>query len=181
MLACRDREEAIALLRSRDQGRVFAHSVVEGTPSVFFMFPGGGAQYPNMARDLYQAEPLFRSWSTAGCAALQPKLGLRPEGGHLPGARQGAWAAQRFQKPSVQLPAIFIVEYAMARLLMARGITPKGLIGHSLGENTAACLAEVFTFEEGIGLVHLRGTLFDGVPAGGMLSVPLGHEAVPRC
>ena len=46
----------------------------------------------------------------------------------------------------------------------ARGITPSGLIGHSLGENTAAALAEVFTFEQGVGLVHLRGTLFDSVP-----------------
>ncbi|MCB1407015.1 MAG: acyltransferase domain-containing protein, partial [Rhodobacteraceae bacterium] len=78
----------------------------------------------------------------------------------------------------VQLPLIMITEYALAQMFMAWGIQPAALVGHSMGENTAACLAGVLSFEDCIGLVHLRGTLFDTVPAGGMLSVPLSVEAL---
>ena len=56
---------------------------------------------------------------------------------------------------------------------MSWGVKPAALVGHSMGENTAACLAGVMSFEDCIGLVHLRGKLFDTVPAGGMLSVPM--------
>jgi acyl transferase domain-containing protein len=69
------------------------------------------------------------------------------------------------------LPLIMITEYALAQLWMSWGVTPAALVGHSMGENTAACVAGVMSFEDCIGLVHLRGTLFDTVPPGGMLSV----------
>ena len=66
-----------------------------------------------------------------------------------------------------------IVEYALAQLWISWGVKPAALVGHSMGENTAACVAGVMSFEDCIGLVHLRGSLFDTVPAGGMLSVAL--------
>ncbi len=176
VLAAADRDEAIALLRGRPDGRVFNHAAVEGEPALYFMLPGGGAQYPNMARGLYESEPLFRQIVDEGLGYLQSRIDYDAKAVLFPPAGKEAEAATRYQKPSVQLPAIFIIEYALAKLLLARGITPRGLIGHSLGENTAAALAEVFTFEQGVGLVHLRGTLFDSVPAGGMLSVPMPRE-----
>ncbi|HEX2676326.1 MAG TPA: acyltransferase domain-containing protein, partial [Polyangiales bacterium] len=74
---------------------------------------------------------------------------------------------------SLQLPLIYILEYALAQLWMSRGVKPAALIGHSVGENTAAAVAGVLGFEDGIDLVLLRGQLFDEVPAGGMISVPL--------
>ncbi|MBC7181346.1 MAG: acyltransferase domain-containing protein, partial [Roseovarius sp.] len=89
-----------------------------------------------------------------------------------------ATAAERLKRPSVQLPLIMITEYALAQLWQSWGVTPAALIGHSMGENTAACLAGVMGFEDCIGLVHLRGQLFDTVPKGGMLSVPLSAEAL---
>ncbi|MBL4812148.1 MAG: SDR family NAD(P)-dependent oxidoreductase, partial [Rhodobacteraceae bacterium] len=88
-----------------------------------------------------------------------------------PGAEDAA--AKRLLAPSVQLPLIMICEYALAQLWMSWGVTPSALIGHSMGENTAACLAGTMTFEACIGLVHLRGVLMDGVEKGGMLSVAL--------
>ncbi len=190
VLACSDREEAIALLRSADPTRVFTHAAQGGTPSLYFMLPGGGAQYPDMARDLYEAEPLFRETVDRGLRCLDGKIDYDPRQVLFPAPDRIEQASLTFQRPSVQLPAIFIIEYALAKMLMARGIVPKALIGHSLGENTAACLAEVLSFEEGVDLVRLRGTLFDGVAKGGMLSVPLprkdiepllGHELDLAC
>ncbi|MCH2174088.1 acyltransferase domain-containing protein, partial [Myxococcota bacterium] len=77
------------------------------------------------------------------------------------------------ERPSLQLPALFICEFALARLWMSSGIQPDALIGHSMGENTAACLAGVFSLDDALGLVSLRGRLFESVPEGAMLSIPL--------
>ena len=89
-----------------------------------------------------------------------------------------AAAVEKLKQPSVQLPLIMIVEYALAQLWMSWGVKPAALVGHSMGENTAACLAGVMSFEDCIGLVLLRGRLFDTVPPGGMLSVPLAADEV---
>ena len=76
-------------------------------------------------------------------------------------------AATLLERPSLQLPAIFIVEHAMARLLLSKGIQPDALLGHSLGENTAACVAGTMSFRDCLGLVVLRGALLER-SAGGM-------------
>jgi acyl transferase domain-containing protein/thioesterase domain-containing protein/acyl carrier protein len=172
VLVAESHEEAARLLEEGDPRRVFTHSALE-EPDVVFMFPGGGSQYPGMARDLYETEPVFRDWMDRGLAALEPKLDYDIRALWLPEEGGEAAAAARLKRPSVQLPLIMIVEYALAQLWMSWGVRPAALVGHSMGENAAACLAGVMSFEDCIGLVHLRGTLFDGVPPGGMLSVPL--------
>ena len=168
--------EASALLRENDPRRVFTHSVVAEDPDFVFMFPGGGAQYAGMARDLYDTEPVFRDWMDKGLDILQPKLDYDVRSIWLPEEGDIAKADHRLKTPSVQLPLIMIVEYALAQMWMSWGVKPQALIGHSMGENTAACLAGVMSFEDCIGLVHLRGTLFDTVPDGGMLSVALPED-----
>ncbi|MDJ0630912.1 MAG: SDR family NAD(P)-dependent oxidoreductase [Rhodobacter sp.] len=167
--------EAARLLRECPQHRVFSQSTVAETPDTVFMFPGGGAQYAGMARDLYDTEPVFREWMDTGLDHLQPKLDDDVRAVWLPGEGDLDAADARLKTPSVQLPLIMIVEYALAQLWISWGVKPAALIGHSMGENTAACLAGVMSFEDCIGLVHLRGRLFDTVPAGGMLSVPLSE------
>ncbi|MEZ5674011.1 MAG: SDR family NAD(P)-dependent oxidoreductase [Thalassovita sp.] len=168
--------EAAALLRENDPRRVFTHQVVGDAPDVVFMFPGGGAQYAGMARDLYETEPVFADWMDRGLEVLQAKIDYDIRALWLPedGAEDAANTA--LKRPSVQLPLIMITEYALAQLWMSWGVKPAALVGHSMGENTAACLAGVIGFEDCIGLVHLRGALFDTVPAGGMLSVPMDAE-----
>jgi acyl transferase domain-containing protein len=165
-------EEAAALLEANEPRRVFTHGALQD-PEVVFMFPGGGAQYAGMARDLYETEPVFREWMDRGLEILQPKLDYDIRALWLPEASDHAAAVERLKRPSVQLPLIMIVEYALAQLWMSWGVRPAALVGHSMGENAAACVAGVMSFEDCIGLVHLRGTLFDEVPKGGMLSVPL--------
>lgn len=177
VLVAKSHEEAAAMLEAGDPRRVFTQRRVGDAPEVVFMFPGGGAQYPNMARDLYETEPVFAEWMDRGLAALGPKeADLR--GLWLPEVGEEAAAAERLRRPSLQLPLILIVEIALAKLWESWGVTPSVLIGHSMGENAAACVAGVMTLEEAVGLVHLRGQLFDTVPAGGMLSVPMSEAAL---
>ena len=166
--------EAADLLEGSDTRRVFNHDHLDA-PEVVFMFPGGGAQYAGMARDLYATEPVFADWMDRGLAILQPKLDYDIRALWLPEAGDEAAADARLKRPSVQLPLIMITEYALAELFQSWGVQPATLVGHSMGENTAACLAGVLSFEDCIGLVHLRGLLFDTIAPGGMLSVPLAE------
>lgn len=166
-------EEAATLLEGTDTRRVFSHSHLGDDPEVVFMFPGGGAQYAGMARELYATEPVFQDWMDRGLDVLQRQLDYDIRALWLPEPEQHAQAVDKLKRPSVQLPLIMIVEYALAQLWMSWGVKPAALVGHSMGENTAACLAGVMSFEDCIGLVLLRGQLFDTVPVGGMLSVPL--------
>ena len=178
VLVASSAQEAADLLEGGDPRRVFSHDHLGGKPDVIFMFPGGGAQYVNMARDLYETEPVFADWMDRGLAVLQPKLDYDLRALWLPAKGDEAAATERLKRPSVQLPLIMITEFALAKLYESWGVAPAALVGHSMGENTAAALAGVMSFEDCIGLVLLRGQLFDSVPAGGMLSVPLPEDQV---
>lgn len=182
VVAAGSHEEAVALLRTNDPQRVFTHRH-GGAAKVIFMFPGGGAQYAGMGRDLYESEPVFREQLDRALDALRRKTGndygqffLSPQGDAV-----AAESLQRqLQQTSFQLPAIFALEFAMAKLWMSYGVQPVGMIGHSLGENTAACLAGVMSFEDALDLVILRGALVERAPGGGMLSVELPEaEVIP--
>jgi len=168
--------EAAALLRENDPRRVFSHQVVGDAPDVVFMFPGGGAQYAGMAQDLYETEPVFAEWMDRGLTHLATLTDTDMRALWLPKEDARAEADKTLRQPSLQLPLIMITEYALAQLWISWGVKPAALVGHSMGENTAACLAGVMSFEDCIGLVHLRGSLFDTVPSGGMLSVPMDAD-----
>ncbi|MFN3937269.1 MAG: type I polyketide synthase, partial [Gemmobacter sp.] len=178
VLVARDTAEAASLLESGDPRRVFTHSRLGDAPEVVFLFPGGGAQYAGMARDLYETEPVFRDWMDRGLGHLQPKLGFDLRALWLAEPAARAEVEARLLRPSVQLPLIMMVEFALAQLWTSWGVRPAALMGHSMGENTAAAVAGVIGFEDCIDLVHLRGRLFDTVPSGGMLSVPLSEAAL---
>ncbi|WP_198389314.1 type I polyketide synthase [Roseovarius faecimaris] len=169
-------EEAAALLEEGDARRVFNHDHLGADPETVFMFPGGGAQYTHMARDLYETEPVFAEWMDRGLDHLQAQLDYDIRALWLPEEGEEAAAEAKLKQPSVQLPLIMIVEFALAQLWMSWGVKPAALVGHSMGENTAAALAGVMSFENCIDLVLLRGRLFDTVPKGGMLSVSVSVE-----
>ncbi|MCU1501643.1 MAG: polyketide/non-ribosomal peptide synthetase [Ilumatobacteraceae bacterium] len=141
-------------------------------PSVVFMMPGGGAQYAGMGKGLYDDEPVYRAAVDECRRVLRSRTGLDLRTAlFAPGDQEEA--GRRLARPSVALPALFATEYAMAKLLESWGITPAAMIGHSAGEYAAACLAGVISMEDGLSLVALRGTLFETLPEGAMLSVPL--------
>ncbi|MFK5957171.1 MAG: SDR family NAD(P)-dependent oxidoreductase [Planctomycetota bacterium] len=166
-------DDAIQALRACKPPQMRQGKSCDGSSAkeLAFLMPGGGAHYLTMARDIYARESSFRSTMDEGFTLLQSKHGLdlKP----LLFAQDDAQAEAKLAQPSVQLPAIYLVEIALARLWMSWGIKPSALLGHSLGENSAACIAGVFSFEDGLGLVALRGQLFESLPPGGMLSVEM--------
>ncbi|MEC8252544.1 MAG: beta-ketoacyl synthase N-terminal-like domain-containing protein, partial [Planctomycetota bacterium] len=175
----RDRDEVVRLLEGEEPRRVHTHAVTEGA-AVVFLLPGGGAQYRQMGKGLYATDEVFRGHVDQGLSLMAGKLDVDLREVWLGDSLTGAEVEAAFDRPSVQLPAIFICEYALARAWQARGVRPTALLGHSLGENTAACLAGVFSFEDGLGLVTLRGKLFEQVARSGMLSVPLAEDECRR-
>lgn len=173
VLGATTHEEAAQLLQSGDARRVFNHARELERPSIVFMYPGGGAQYFAMGRGLYDTEPVFREHMDRGFAWLSVHHDEDLKAVFMAPAHERAQAEQTLARPSVQLPLIFLVEHALTQLWAHHGVRPAALTGHSLGENTAACVAGVFSFEDALGLVLLRGQLMDEVPEGAMLSVSM--------
>ncbi|MEQ1873207.1 MAG: SDR family NAD(P)-dependent oxidoreductase [Ilumatobacteraceae bacterium] len=161
--------EAAQLLRTGDARRVFTHSAGSRQPPIVFLFPGGGTQYPQMASNLYAAEPAFRQHVDEGLRLAKESHGLDLAPLLLGGSGSGDTAIA-LQDASLQLPALLIIEHAMAQLLIGWGVIPTALAGHSVGEVVAACVAGTMSFADCLGLVVLRGRLMDRT-RGGMLSV----------
>ncbi|HEX5657290.1 MAG TPA: SDR family oxidoreductase, partial [Polyangiales bacterium] len=162
--------EAAVALRTRDaklHGEGRARELV-------FMFPGGGAQYAGMGAELYAEEPVYREALDACLAIAQRELSVDLRALMLAAASEQA--TRSLERPSLTLPSLFATSYALAQLMRSWGVEPVAYVGHSMGEYVAACLAEVLTLEDAMRLVLLRGRLFEEVPPGGMLSVPLAES-----
>lgn len=166
--ACADIGEAVAALSDGAARAVKA----AGDAGVVFMFPGQGSQYPDMARGLYESDADFRADIDRCAAILRPHL-QRDLRDLLYPAHREAGDHKQLAATCYAQPAIFSVEYALARLWMKRGIKPRAMIGHSVGEFVAACLAGVFALEDVLPLVAARGRLMQDLPSGGMLAVRL--------
>lgn len=147
-----------------------AQVVASEARRVGWIFPGGGAQYVGMGAGLWAEEPVFRA-AFEECA----RLVLAHRRIDLVAAVYGG-ASSELTRPSVALPALFAVEYALAQLWRAAGVAPVALAGHSMGEYVAACLAGVFSLESALELVAERGRLFESLPPGGMISVSATEE-----
>ncbi len=143
-----------------------------------FMFSGQGSQYVNMGRGLYEAEPVFREALDRCAETLLPilKLDLR----HLfyPEASQEEAAAEQLTQTSITQPALFSIEYALSQLWMSWGLRPQAMIGHSIGEYVAACLAGVMSLEDALRVVAERGRLMHLQPRGAMLAITQTEEDV---
>jgi acyl transferase domain-containing protein/acyl-CoA synthetase (AMP-forming)/AMP-acid ligase II/thioesterase domain-containing protein/SAM-dependent methyltransferase/acyl carrier protein len=140
-------------------------------PSVAFLFPGQGAQDVHMGLGLYRTEPRFRREVDRCAELLVPHLGLDVRDVVFPPGEPDAAAAARLQNTALAQPALFVIEYALAQLMMSRGVVPGALVGHSLGEYVAACLAGVFSLEDAAMLVAARGRIMQSMAPGAMLSI----------
>jgi phthiocerol/phenolphthiocerol synthesis type-I polyketide synthase E len=206
MVVCRDLEGAASALEGSDGQRGFGGaSEMEDRP-VVFMFPGMGDQYVDMALELYQAEPTFREHVDRCANLLRPLLGLdlrdvlyprgtqpREAAAEAPAApepqidlrkllrrdgSQADGAAEQLNQTALAQPILFTIEYALARLWMEWGVRPRAMIGYSIGEYVAACVAGVCTLEEALHLVAKRAQMIQQLPRGAMLAVLLPEAEV---
>jgi acyl transferase domain-containing protein len=198
MLVCADLRDAIRALDPPDPKRVAANVVVPGHRPVVFMFSGQGAQYAQMAAGLYQLAPVFREQLDRCAELLVPQLGRdlreiiypRDEGSSMNDERRTTKgdttdsscvlrpASELLNQTQYAQPALFAIAYALAQLWMSWGIVPEALIGHSVGEYVAACLAGVFTLEDALALVADRARMVQSMPAGAMLAVALPEQQI---
>jgi len=206
MVVCQNIEDAIAALE--DPKRVLTNIQDTKERPVAFMFPGLGTHYVNMAWELYQVEPIFRDRVDYCCEFLKPLLceDLRdviyphrasqqdqqsPQENSqgldlrkMLGRSQTQTDAKMMSATSLlnqthlAQPAIFVIEYALAQLLISWGIRPQAMIGYSIGEYVAATLARVLSPEEGLTLIATRAQMIQKLRGGAMLAVPLSQAEI---
>ena len=176
-LVCRNPDEAIAELTAPASGKVISSLYQERAHKLVFLFSGQGSQYQNMGKILYQVEITFRKVVDECREKLRQKFIHIYE--ELTEEDYRA-STEKIHQTYITQPGLFIFEYALARMLMSWGIKPDLMVGHSIGEYVAACLAGVFTLDQALELVTIRGHLIQGLESGEMLSVNLGEEEAQK-
>lgn len=169
-----DLSQAVAALRD-DAAPADRVENADARSGVAFMFPGQGAQHVRMTFGLYQNEKLFRDIVDDCAQRLQPLLQLDLRSMLFPPQEDEEAAEQQLRQTRLAQPALFVVEYALARLWQSWGVNPDRMIGHSIGEYAAACLAGVFSLPDALELVAERGRLMQRMPVGAMLAVSLSE------
>ncbi|BBY29236.1 type I polyketide synthase [Mycolicibacterium sediminis] len=171
-----DRADAARVLGSAEHDDFFVGEAVSGTEGqedrVAFVFPGQGAQHVGMARGLYDSEPVFAAHFDECAAGFGAELGIDLRAEVFDGTAANLERTDRTQ------PALFSVEYALAKLLESYGVVPDALAGHSVGEYVAATLAGVFDLPTAIKAVSLRARLMHAAPRGVMVAVARSHAEI---
>src|SRR6185295_15398186 len=204
ILVCRDRADASAALAGRDPSRLLSGAEEMAGRPVAFAFPGLGEHYPEMGRGLYEQERGFRERIDLCAELLLPLLGTdlrqllypaRSAEHRSPAAKggvdlramlgrsgeEGAGHTENLlDRTAFAHPALFAVEYALAGLWQDWGIVPQAVVGYSLGEYVAACVAGIFSLEDALLLVARRAQMIEELPVGAMLAVPLAAAALPE-
>jgi acyl transferase domain-containing protein/acyl carrier protein len=195
-LVCVDREDAITALDQKDSKRVLSNQADESRRPVVFLLPGIGDHYVGMAYDLYETWAVFKHEVDRCALILEPHLGIDirdiiypkthswKNKGHSKGIDLKKMLGRHTDVPDdhdtrtlnttlFSQPALFTIEYAMTRLWQSFGITPDALVGHSMGEYVAACVAGVLSLEDALRLIATRAKLVNSLPQGAMLAVML--------
>ena len=146
---------------------------------ICFMFPGQGSQYVNMGKPLYETEPVFKKYVDTCADFLKPLINADLRNLLYPVAGQEDSAEQQLRQTAYSQLSLFVTEYALAQLWISWNIKPAQMIGHSIGEYVAACIAGVFSLEDALKIVVKRGALMAQMPVGTMVSVPLSEQAIP--
>ncbi len=173
-VVCRNAEEGARALENLEKRKAEPQ---HDNPAVYFLFPGQGSQHIRMGQEVYETSPVFCESFDRCCAIFQAHTGVNLREIIYPTAGEEE-ATRQLTATALAQPAIFTIEYALAQLWMSWGIQPRGMLGHSIGEFVAACLAGVFSLEDAVRLVATRGQLMQDLPGGAMLSVRLGEAEV---
>ncbi|MGO9368192.1 MAG: amino acid adenylation domain-containing protein, partial [Terriglobales bacterium] len=175
-----DSSEAAKLLLQPNPLRCGSKRCERRNPPVVFLFGGQGTQYVNMGLNLYRDEPLFRAVVDDCCEYLKPHLGQDLRELLYPRSGDEKTAHTALQDTFFTQPAIFVIEYALARFWQSLGIEPAMMVGHSIGEFVAATLAGVWELEDALGIIALRGRLMQNLPRGSMMAVSSGADSIAK-
>ena len=159
-------------------GLVSGQVLNQQRPNIAFLFTGQGSQYIGMARQLYETQPVFHQ-ALEQCDQYLRQYLQQPLLEVIYG-QDGEINATLLDQTSYTQPALFAIEYALAQLWLSWGIQPDVVIGHSVGEYVAACVAGVFSLEDGLKLTAHRGRLMQELPANGKMVSVLADEATVR-
>ncbi|CAN3129133.1 Phenolphthiocerol/phthiocerol polyketide synthase subunit E [Mycobacterium sp. smrl_JER01] len=177
----RDQPNAATVLSTTETDNVFVgrghpdwDDSAVSTDRVAFLFPGQGAQHVGMARGLYDSEPVFARHFDQAATAFGDEMGYDLKAEIFDGVGRNLEHTDRAQ------PALFAVEYALAKLVQSYGVQPAVMAGHSIGEYPAATLAGVFDLDTAVKVVSMRAKLMHAAPRGVMVAVPLSPEAVAQ-
>lgn len=183
------RAALLAKLQEVSQGQLptgAAQAVADEPPKIAFLFTGQGSQYVGMGRQLYDTQPVFRQELDRCAQILEPYLDqpllsvLFPADGAGSDSADSDSADSLLDQTAYTQPALFTIEYALAQLWQSWGIHPEVVMGHSVGEYVAACIAGVFSLEDGLKLIAERGRLMQALPAGGSMVAVMASESDVR-
>jgi acyl transferase domain-containing protein/acyl carrier protein len=169
-VVARDVEDAAGVLATPGSSRLHLSATPMPAARMAFLFPGQGAQFVGMGADLYRTEPTYRGL-VEECLGMLPERQQAALRIHLLGRRDPA--SDALADTALAQPALFIVEYALARTLESWSLRADVLLGHSIGEYVAATLAGVFSLADALRVVVTRGELVSALPHGAMLSLPV--------
>src|SRR6185369_17361575 len=136
---------AAEALKSRHTKPLPGGVVSHGDCRTAFLFPGQGSQYVNMGKHLYEHEPVFREVVDHCSELLRTNLQFDLRSVLCPSPEKQQWAETELRQTQTTQPALFVIEYALAKMWISWGILPESMLGHSIGEYVAACLAGVFS------------------------------------
>jgi acyl transferase domain-containing protein len=171
VVVARSREGALDAIAKRPSSRFLTGNTMGLKREIAFLFPGQGAQEVDMGRGLYESLPVYREQVDLCARLLQPRLGLDLREILYPVDSKKTDAQHLLMQTYLTQPALFVVEYALAQTWLKWGVRPTIMVGHSLGEYVAACLAGVFSLEDALHLLAERGRLMQSLPSGTMLAV----------
>ena len=170
-----DFRHELSVLHAGQHGSNGASRIGDQPPTVGFLFTGQGSQYLGMGRQLYETQPTFRDCLDRCAGLLRPHLDLPL----LDVLYTSDNKSSLIDETAYTQPALFALEYAMAKLWKSWGIEPAAVMGHSLGEYVAACVAGVFSLEDCLEIVCHRARLLQSLPASGeMVCIFAGEELV---
>jgi len=163
-------QKRLADFAEHGEGAGVVSGVARGrAPGVVFLFSGQGSQYPGMGKELYDAHPTFRGVVDRCAAVLEPLLEL-PLLDVMFGGVEGADGKPAIHDTTYTQPCLFVLEVALAELWKSWGVEPVAVLGHSIGQLSAACVAGVFSLEDGLRLVAERGRLMGALPRDGSMA-----------
>src|SRR5882762_6618985 len=198
-LVCVDRADALAALGDNSPKRVVSGRTDEARRPLILLLPGIGDHYPGMAHELYETWPVFKGEVDRCAQILEAHLGIdirsvlypKSRGWERKGQAKGIDLkkmlgrntdaaededAKHLNQTRLAQPALFTIEYAMSRLWQSLGVTPDAMVGHSMGEYVAACLAGVMSLDDALRLIATRARLVNELPQGAMLAVTLPED-----